>query len=350
MTHPECPWCGAHPPKDAKFCHSCGKCLLRTPFSIRRALALGVAVVLLVALIFPLHRALVGTSPTTSFQQPAAPQAVLPQTDDPEILALRKKVETDSDNVGAWLALGQGYLQKAKAGVVPEREAVLETIEAYGRALELEPKNLQALLAMADLSFDQQAFSKSKEFYERYLEQKPQDLDVQARYASSLTFLGRAEDAITILEKVVKADPSHFQARAFLSISNAQLGKRAEAIRIGKSALPLAPHEEARARFQGFLDSLASSSSEGSPPGIEQVVAASPIAGAHFVRSEHNGRTLRLVFRDFPMAGMPPVAKEKFLNPLQNIVNSSTDVDAVVFVDLASGNAMETLVKSPNTK
>ena len=61
----------------------------------------------------------------------------------------------------------------------------------------------QALVTMADISFNQQVFVKAVDFYRRYLDTTPDDHDARARLGSALTFWkrldGPEEDAVARL-------------------------------------------------------------------------------------------------------------------------------------------------------
>lgn len=213
---------------------------------------------------------------------------------------------------------------------------------------------------MADVSFDQRAFTKSKDFYERYLKIEPNNLGARARYASTLTFLGEYENAVSQLDTVLKTDPKNFPAMAYLAITFAQKGEVAKAKEIGTKALSLAPSEEARARFSSFMSALDQGGVQGVSPargavasevagvvGVEGFIAkvrANPVAGPKLVAHEDskNG-DLKLVFKDFPMDKMPPFAKEKFFGSLKQAAEAAKldSIATISFIDVASGSTMD---------
>jgi tetratricopeptide (TPR) repeat protein len=216
---------------------------------------------------------------------------------------------------------------------------------------------------MADVSFDQKAFTKAQEFYERYLKLEPDNHGARARYASTLTFLGQYDKSVQELNAVLKQDPKNFPAMAYLSITYAQQGDLSKANETGAAALNLAPSDEARARFSAFMTTLqaqaAASPARGNieapkseapvqavTTGIAGFVAQvqnNPVAGPKFVGHEEVKEELRLTFKDFPMSQMPPFAKEKFFGTLKKAAQDTniSNVKTISFIDLASGKVMD---------
>jgi tetratricopeptide (TPR) repeat protein len=242
---------------------------------------------------------------------------------------------------------------------------VFEAIDVFSRILQQEPDDPAALVMMADVSFDQRAFTKALDFYERYLKVDSNDLGARSRYASTLTFLGRYDDSIRELRKVLQVDPKNFPAMAYLTITYAQKGDISTAKKIGGDALAAAPSDDARARFSSFVASLdqASSTGEigsakqpdvstaptqaqrGGLDGFTEALRSNPVAGPKFVRFERVGGALKLYYRDFPMSQMPPFAKDKFIGGIKSALtqNGLADVTELVFTDAGSETVMETV-------
>jgi tetratricopeptide (TPR) repeat protein len=288
------------------------------------------------------------------------------QDNDPELVALRSDLDRAPEDPNALRALAAALGDRLRARPGVASALVFEAIDVVSRILVHEPEATDALLMMGDISFDQQAFSKAAQFYERYLALVPSDRAVISRYASTLTFLGRYDESIEKLRTVLRDDPANFPAAAYLAITVAQKGDVAEARTLGARALELAPTEEARARFNGFLTSLekgGSAEKVGAVPnqaipaaapavaaqGVEAFVAAvraNPVAGPKFVRFERpESQLLQLYFADFPMAQMPPFAKQKFFSGLSAALKAAglPEVREVRFVDAKTGAALDTL-------
>jgi tetratricopeptide (TPR) repeat protein len=293
---------------------------------------------------------------------PSAVSAIQEDSSDPQIAAMRREVEAapgDLTKLKVFAGiLGDKIRQEPKAS----QGLVFEAIDVLSRILQAAPNDPGALLLMADVSFEQQAFTKSLEFYEKYLRIEQGDLGARARYASTLTFLGRFDDSIRELKKVLAKDPKNFPAMAYVAITYHQKGDFKTARQYGTKALEVAPSEEARARFSGFMENLkqaegaapvsssqqADQKDSGSVEALVAAVQASPNVGDKFVRHEVSSdeAVVKLYFKDFPMAMMPPFAKEKFFTRIRN---KATELGLkrthqVLFIDQTTAAVMETLV------
>jgi len=282
-------------------------------------------------------------------------------SDEPKLLAMQKEVEKSPDDLSK-LKVYAGMLgDKLRANPAAPPALVFEAIDVLGKILKAEPNDPGALVMMADVSFDQRAFTKALDFYERYLKIDPTDLGARSRYASTLTFLGRYNDSIGELNSVLKQDPKNFPAMAYLAITYAQSGDVPKAKQMGSTALQLAPSEEARARFSAFVSSLDSVEKDEGPVTTAQVasgstgagidgfiasIKANPVAGPKFVRYEAgDSGVLKLVFRSFPMSQMPPFAKEKFFGGIKTAAkqNGLENISRVSFIDEATSSEMESV-------
>jgi tetratricopeptide (TPR) repeat protein len=345
-----------------RFCPGCGKGLAAHSPK-RYGVVLGAAVVLFGAtfgLKSAMHWKRGDAKPTEHFQAPREEVAV-----DPELEALRLDLERAPNDIGILRQMAAFLGDKLRNRPDAPSPLVFEAVDVLSRILTISPDDPDALLMMGDVSFDQKAFTKAVEFYERYLKLMPNDLGATARYASTLTFLGRYDDSIKQLDSVLVRDPNNFPAMAYLAITFAQKGDTSKARELGTKALQLAPSEEARARFSGFIQSLstqpegvsqtpaqpqtAKSSTGGVESGISGFITAlknNPVAGPKFVRyDDSTSGEVKLVFRDFPMAQMPPFAKEKFFGGLKSGARAAglKDGTMLVFVDDSSGAEMERL-------
>jgi tetratricopeptide (TPR) repeat protein/ribosomal protein L40E len=149
-----------------------------------------------------------------------------------------------------------GNMQQDHVSAQGDHAKILEQVDYLAGILRQNPNDITALIALADLSFNNKAFTKAAEYYSRYLQLVPADNSVRSRYGSSLTFLGAFDEAIFELNQILSEEPGHFQALAYLSIAYAQSGNRELALKAGQAALENAPDGEARERFVGFLESL----------------------------------------------------------------------------------------------
>jgi len=305
-----------------------------------------------------------GSKPTTPFSPAASAAKDSGEKDDPVIAKLRTNARAFPDEKNGWKALAAALIERLRGEDEPPSDQILEAIDVLREVLRIDPKDEFGLLNMADLSFEQQIFDKAAEYYQRYLSDHPKDLNTRVRYGSSLAFIGKSKEAETELKAVLKEDPNHFHASAYLAITYAQMGERERAVETGNKALEAAPSEEARARFSSFLDSvksgqartpadiaspsvqrgnLASGAEQSEGLGqVEEFIRANPIAGPKFAGSALENQILKLSFNNFPMDQMPPMIREKFTASIKEQVKISLSGKAkeIVFFDEAAGKEL----------
>lgn len=353
-----CGRCGGSINGDMRYCSSCGKRL--TPVNRKLVGAITCSAVALFSVAFGLQSYLLPPKPDVAEHQ--HPETITQkESDDPQVAELRKELESDPKNIEKLKIMAGVLGEKLRANPQASNSVVFEAIDVLGKILTISPNDPGALVMMADVSFDQRAFTKAQEFYEKYLALEPDNLGARARYASTLTFLGEYDKSIRQLDTVLKEDPKNFPAMAYLSITYAQRGDIPKAKEIGKNALNLAPSDEAKARFSAFMSTLDNSAPSENPvpggpqgAGVEGFVAmvrSNPVAGPKLVgHQESKTGELTLVFKDFPMSQMPPFAKDKFFSSLRAAATSAgiPSVSTVLFVDVASGATMERMDLSKN--
>lgn len=343
-----------------RFCPQCGRKVAGMNRSF--LLTIGFAALGLFAVVYGMQRYLQPPQQLAMTERhfEGAPVA---NPHDPELDALRVEIEQDPKSMEKLKILAGAIGDKLRNNPEAPPALVFEAIDILGKILTIEPNDPGALVMMADVSFDQRAFTKAREFYERYLKIEPDNLGARARYASTLTFLGEYDKSIDELNSVLKIDPKNFPAMAYLAITYAQRGDLPKAKQFGASALNIAPSEEAKARFSAFMTTLnEGDAGQGARGGVAKVsdvgtsqtglmgfissVRANPVAGPKFVRyDDSKAGIVRLFFRDFPMGQMPPFAKEKFFTTLRQAAASAKleSVGAVTFVDDATGGEMATI-------
>jgi tetratricopeptide (TPR) repeat protein len=371
----QCRACGATVTSEMRFCSACGVKLVGKSKGFVRGVLVTSVLLLLCAggLQWMVQGKTARPSGPRGQVGKSAENFHVQEAENPQLTAMRKEVEAaPSDLTKLKVYAGMlGDVLRSNPGAAPA--LVFEAIDVFGRILQQEPNDPAALVMMADVSFDQRAFTKALDFYERYLKVDPTDLGARSRYASTLTFLGRYDDSIKELGKVLQSDPKNFPAMAYLAITYAQKGDLTTAKKIGGDALAAAPSEDARARFSSFVASLDQADSRGEmgssnqpnantsqPIGAEKpqkggvvggedgfvaALKSNPVAGPKFVRYERVNKTLKLYYRDFPMSQMPPFAKDKFIGGIKSALaqNGLADVSEVVFADAGSQAVMESV-------
>lgn len=239
----------------------------------------------------------------------------------------------------------ESTLQKIAESQDAPPALMLEAVDLLSRILATEPENAWALLQMAELAFEQRIFDKSSQFYERYLKLSADDHAVRTRYASALTFSGKADQALKELDLVLEAEPNNFQALAFSAIAHQESGQKEKAQTLLAKAITLAPSDEARDRLLKFSQSLTNKESgptaqtqvqnktetpqnlspmrgninSTSFSGLDSFFKNHPIAGSKYAGLEVEGENIKVKMSSFPMDKMPPMVKDKFAN------NSATE-------------------------
>jgi len=335
----------------------------------KHILLVGIVSVVTFGVIITSHESMLGNPPSGSFspEQHAAEMTY----QDPDLERLRQATRVRPKERIVWMSLAEELLRKASKNVISRQEASLEAIGALREVLNLNAKDSQALLLMADISFEMQAFTKATEFYEQYLQEKPDDDFIRSRYASSLTFTGRAQEAEKILREVIERNPNAFQPRAFLAFAFAEQGRTEEMNKAGEEALALASDEQARVMLTSFLEkmrgkqapsdasmprasSVETKIASPQPPNAEESSSAlkimnflskNPVAGPKLRSFQESQATLRIFLETFPMEAMPPFAREKFLGGIKDFLREEkiTDFSLIEFRDLESGRLEGTL-------
>lgn len=121
-------------------------------------------------------------------------------------------------------------------GVPPEFEALLSQQQRQALdaliTLQSNPESPEALLAMGNFYFDAyeraqqagdrvsalQAARQGIRYYQRYLEQSPEDNDARADAASLLFYAGQTDKAIQEISTVLDSDPNHVNGNYNLGI------------------------------------------------------------------------------------------------------------------------------------
>lgn len=361
MNTQTCPnsTCGASLLPDANFCSQCGKNLKANP---QKIFFISIITVLIAATGYGVSSMLIGQKPVQNEQVQNEESAVV----DPLIEALKAQAQAAPQDINRWKAVSEAI--KAKLISSPEKNPslIFDLIDSYRGILSINPKDESALLGMAEISYEQQAFDKASEFYAQYLTIRPEDLQTKANYASALSFAGKSDESIKELYSVLKSKPKDFQATAFLSIAFARKGDMKKAIEVGKEALTYAPDEEAKKRLTGFINSIEknpvtqalpvedkSLNRAGNPSVVEspkgkllQILMEHPIVGPKIKSHEFKEDTLILTVENFPMSAMPENAKAAFQSRLSEKVKTieGNSTKKIIFKDSVSGATLGEVV------
>jgi len=290
------------------------------------------------------------------------------------------------DDLDVWRQLG--FVQYRAGQVDPNYLSAASS--TYQHVLAKAPQDLDALRALGNIAYDKNDPQGAREFYQRYLDVKPDDLDVQTDLATMLLADKQFEAALKAYEAVLTKDPTFFQAQFNLAIAYRSVGDEPKALAALQRARDLANDalsaaqakaaaatgtdatraakaelDEAKATFDrvnailarpaaGAASNVADAGA--AAPGdlrtdVEAVFRAHPIAGSRIDRVEWSTDQLaRVVLRDFPMDGMPPPVREKFVERIRSGVREAKARDGanapltIELVDAESSRVMETVV------
>jgi cytochrome c-type biogenesis protein CcmH/NrfG len=258
------------------------------------------------------------------------------------------------DDLDAWRQLG--FVQY-RAGQV-EPAYLGDATTTYQHILAKAPQDLEALRALGNIAYDQNDPHQALEIYKRYLAIKPDDLGVQTDMGTMLLADKQVEAAKRTYEAVLTKDPTFFQAQFNLAIAYRSEGDEAKALAALRRARDIATDDETRKRVDMLLARVGESGAPASEPvrdlrtEVEAVFRAHPIAGSRIDRIDWaSDQSARVVLREFPMDGMPPMVRDKFIERIKNGVRDAkgrhqTEAPITIeLVDASSGRVMATVVE-----
>jgi tetratricopeptide (TPR) repeat protein len=376
MTTRFCTQCGAKLLADARFCAACGRPVAGTAAIARRRVPLERwAPVVVVGIVVAVAgtAVLVGarSAPPPNAPPPRAsagnapampeghPPVELPAEVRSAITKLAEAAKNHPDDPEAWQQLG--FVQYRAGQVDP---AYLADAEAtYKHLLEREPENLDALRALGNISFDRNNPERAMDYYRLYLKVKPDDLSVQTDLGTMLLSARQVDAALKAYKDVLAVDPKFFQAQFNLAIAYRAAGDDAKALAALEHARDLAEDDATRQRVDALLARLkgapaAESGETQAAAGndlhgdVEAIFRTHPIVGPKLDRVEWpSDDRARVLLREFPMDGMPPMVRDKFTERIRAGVRDSrarhqvnTPV-TVELVDVASGRVMATVTE-----
>lgn len=371
-----CPRCAFPVEKGFRFCPSCAFDQRKQYIPLSRYLKKSPIIIISAAAVFGLvqltqgSKAKLGDAPVKTEQemfankQSGSPHGQDIQAVNASLTELRKKAEGDKDNKEVWKNLAYAQIELIRGSEKPSAAMIIDLISSLQEILRVDPKDQDALLAMADTSLNSKVPDKASEYYKRYLAERPEDIEVRARLGSSYALLNKYAEAETELKQVLSVDPKNFSALAYLAVAYAKQNKKDEAEKYANQARELVKSPEEKAEFGRMFQEMlgaphptsgnietksentqnltasaqAEKASSGEP--IEDLIRKNPVAGSKFVKFERKDSAIRLVFKDFPMSAMPPFAKEKFFSGIRPLLKNGETLE---FIDQASGTVMETI-------
>jgi cytochrome c-type biogenesis protein CcmH/NrfG len=372
-----CTQCGAKLLANARFCAECGQALAGTTAAQRPRVAFErwvPALVVLVVVAVAGAAVLVGARsapppnvppPRAGGANPAAMPQGHPPIEVPEdvkkvIAKLADTAKSKPEDVETWLQLG--FVQY-RAGQV-DATYLADAQATYTHILERQPENLDALRALGNIAFDRNDPVGAMDHYRHYLKVKPDDLSVQTDLATMLLSSQKVDEALTAYQDVLKIDPNFFQAQFNLAIAYRAAGDDAKALAALTRARDIAGDDATRQRVDTLLARLkgqpAPAGEGGEVPAaagslrtdVEAIFRSHPIVGPKLDRIDWTTDDhARVILRDFPMDGMPPMVRSKFTDRIRSGVRDSKARHesggpvTIELVDAGSGRVMETVTE-----
>ena len=92
-----------------------------------------------------------------------------------------------------------------------------DAADHYARALEIDPRDAEALDHLAMLRFGQQQYAAAHELYQTLAEITPDTAQTHANLGATLYHLGRPKEAVRSYERAVSLDPTLEAARSAMN-------------------------------------------------------------------------------------------------------------------------------------
>jgi tetratricopeptide (TPR) repeat protein len=235
---------------------------------------------------------------------------------------------------------------------------VIAKLEESLKQLQADPNNIDALLELANISFEGGVFDKAVDYLERAAKLIPETDSrfekVNTDIALASLQLGRTERSIAILEKLLTKNSELFPARLALALSLKMNKQIEEATKVANIALAKAPDEEAKAVVNRFLaeinNPITPPSKEDTPlPPLKSNISPEEMSPGILVQSffkNHpiigpkvksitwsDAQTAVISLADFPVEAMPPFAKAKLETSIQETFAKLSEKITIKLVD-----------------
>ena len=253
--HIRCPRCNLELNTANRFCSSCGKKIKisksKPQLSWRFLLSTLVLASVLWISVWPIMKSLNGNKPRLSIST-----SENTQNSDPMNQSAHFDSDQLPDNPEQLLNMARALKEKLKDPQQATGDQIMQAIATYKKLTDIDPKNSEAFLALADISFAFGVLDKSLEYYKKYLSLKPQDQAVRTQYGHSLLLAEEIDESIKELKAVVNTDPKATYAWIYLAIAYTKLNDQDNAATAKDKALSSMNTDSERAELKDFFDKL----------------------------------------------------------------------------------------------
>lgn len=297
------------------------------------------------SLLFWVVTAALSVSLTVPAKAPEAKEAVTSAMGS-DLARLEDAAKTAPKDVAKKIEFAAALAQEG--AMSSDAQLIMRSLQTYLEVLELDPRNLQAIMSLADLSFQSGVLDKALQYYERYLEIDASDFRVRTNYALALLQSGNSDKAIDVLKKVVDEKPDLFPAHLSLALAYREAGKVEDARAQADRARTFAPDEEARGVLDQFVAKLDRASPDalapagGSPASaVDRFFTSMPMLSQKLVKIAWlDAQTVQVVLRDFPADQMPAPMRDKFVGDIRAALRGSKEKIHVRIVDPAGAELL----------
>ena len=368
-----CSRCGARLVPPARFCVECGAAAHEPPPAPARRMPLDrFAAALIVAAVVGVTGAAVWVGSRFTPPPPVVPpraaatnSATMPVDHPPieipdevrqVIRRMADSVTGKPDDLQAWKELAH---VQYRAGQI-EPGYLSDAASSYGHVLERDPQDLDALRFLGNIAFDRDDPQRAIEYYQRYLTLKPDDPTVRTDLGTMYFTAHDGDAAIKSYQAALGTDSTFFQAQFNLGVAYEAAGDTPQAIAAFEQARDLAADDAARQRVDGILVQLTGNrvpppavrTETGIQADVERIFRSHPIVGPKLDRIDWPSRqTAQVILRDFPMDGMPPAVRQRFIERIRTGVRDQkarhgvSQTLRVELIDTRTGQVMETVTE-----
>ncbi len=196
-----------------------------------------------------------------SIRATAAPADTLPSTDPGDVVVPQTggaNASAAGGNVGAANGVGGGSPPVASAAGAPPAPVMRLLTDLRGR-VQRNPKDLGAIVSLANLYFDAAKYPQAISYYKRALALDPGNPDTRTDYATALHGVGDDLTSLRELNSVLAAHPKFTEALFNEGIVANAIGRRTEAIAAFRAFLKVAPGDQRAGDARTALQNLGAS-------------------------------------------------------------------------------------------
>ncbi|HET7064588.1 MAG TPA: tetratricopeptide repeat protein [Rudaea sp.] len=154
----------------------------------------------------------------------------------------RRALAIDPHYAPAWDLLSGNFINEAGLGLLSNKEGYAQSREAVTKALAIDPENASAHSGLGWIAMNgDNDLAGAAQHFKHALALDPTDPGVLRGSAQLLVWLGRLDEALALLEALVRRDPVNATGFYNLGFCQRRAGRFDEAIASGRTVLSLTP-------------------------------------------------------------------------------------------------------------